>query len=222
MLNPCVLPLLPIIAASALLEDRKAPIFLAFGLSTTTALVGFLLAYAGRSLQISENSMSNLGATFLVLFGVIILLPAELSPFRLLSGSVAAANNIAMRLRGSPNASTAAGAALGVAWSPCIGPTMGAAVALASAGDQLILSLAIMLAYGSGIGTLFLLLAYGGQKAIRYRKARFQENSRIALIVFGIMSILVGIMILTEIHKVLEIWLLGIIPDWLLSLSLTF
>ena len=72
MLNPCVLPLLPIIAASALLEDRKGPIFLAFGLSTTTALIGFLLAYAGRSLQISETSVSNLGAVFLIFFGVII------------------------------------------------------------------------------------------------------------------------------------------------------
>ena len=222
LLNPCVLPLLPIIAASALLEDRKGPIFLAFGLSTTTALVGFLLAYAGNSLQISETNMSNLGAVFLIFFGVIILLPAELSPFRILSGSVSGANNMAMRLRGSPIASTAAGAALGVTWSPCIGPTMGAAVALASTGDQLLLSLAIMLSYGLGIGTLFLLLAYGGQKAIRSRKVRFQENSHLAMIVFGLMSILVGVMILTEIYKILEIWLLGIIPDWLLSLSVTF
>jgi cytochrome c biogenesis protein CcdA len=221
LLNPCVLPLLPIIAASALQEDRKAPFFIAFGLSTTTALVGFLLAYAGRSLEISETAISNFGAIFLVLFGFIILMPAELSPFRLLSGSVVGANNMAMRLHGSPTAHTAAGAALGVTWSPCIGPTMGAAVALASAGEKLTLSLAIMLAYGSGIGTLFLLLAYGGKKIIQYRKARFQETSRIALTVFGIMSILVGIMILTEIHKVLEFWLLGIIPDWLLSLSLT-
>ena len=114
LLNPCVLPLLPIIAASALLEDRKGPIFLALGLSITTALVGFLLAYAGRSLQISETNVSNLGAIFLVFFGVIILLPAELSPFRILSRSVSGANNMAMHLRGSPIASTAAGAALGV------------------------------------------------------------------------------------------------------------
>ena len=222
LLNPCVLPLLPIIAASALLEDKKGPIFLAVGLSATTTLVGFLLAYAGRSWQISETNVSNLGAIFLVFFGIIILLPAELSPFRILAGSVSSANNIATRLRGSPIAYAASGAALGVTWTPCIGPTMGAAVALASTGNQLILSFAIMLAYGLGIGTLFLLLAYGGKKAIRSRKARFQKNSSLAMIVYGLMSILVGVMILTETYKVLEFWLLGIIPNWLLSLSVTF
>ena len=126
MLNPCVLPLLPKIAASGLLEDKRGPVFLAIGLSTTTALVGFLLAYAGRSLQISETSISSLGAIFLVFFGIVILLPAKLSPFRILAGSVSGANNMVTRLRGSPFAYAASGAALGVSWSPCIGPTMGA------------------------------------------------------------------------------------------------
>ena len=54
------------IAASALLKERKAPIFLAFGLSTTTTLASLLLAYAGRRLQISETNVSNLDAIFLV------------------------------------------------------------------------------------------------------------------------------------------------------------
>ena len=118
----------------------------------------------------------KLGAVFLIFFGVIILLPAKLSPFRILSGSVSGANNMAMRLRGSPIASTAAGAALGVTWSPCIGPTMGAAVALASTGDQLLLSFAIMLSYGLGIGTLFLLLAYGGQRLSALVKRDFKKT----------------------------------------------
>ena len=222
MLNPCVLPLLPIIAASALQEDKRAPICLAFGLSTTTALVGFLLAYAGHSLEISETVVSNSGAIFLVLFGLIILLPSEFSPVRLLFGSLGGPNNITVRFSGSPTANTAAGAALGFTWSPCIGPTMGAAIALASTGEKLSLSFIVMLAYGLGVGTLFLLLAYGGQKAIYSRKTRLKKNSRYALSIFGIMSILVGIMILTEIHKVLEFWLLEITPAWLLSLSVIF
>ncbi|OUD10645.1 hypothetical protein BVC71_03920 [Marivivens niveibacter] len=219
LLNPCVLPLLPIIGASAMQDSRRAPVYLAAGLALSTALVGFILAVAGRRLGINETQIANVGAIFLIVFGALILIPARYSPFKMLSGVAGNANELAMRLSGSPTANFAAGGALGITWSPCIGPTMGAAVALASTGDAYLVPAAIMLAYGLGIGSVFLALSYGGQEVIRRRKTTLQRNATTALRVFGIISILVGLMILTQAHKYAEIWLIEIMPDWLLSLS---
>ena len=64
--------------------------------------------------------------------------------------------------------------------------------------------------------TFFLLLVDGGQKAIGSCKARFQENSHLEMIDFGLMSILVELTILTETYKFSNIWLIGINPEWVL------
>ncbi len=222
LLNPCVLPILPIVAASALQENKKSPFFIAFGLSISTCFAGFLVSVAGYKIGINQSDISNFGALFLMMFGILILLPTSYSPFTYLSGHVAGISGWTKELNGSHLANTVAGAALGLAWSPCIGPTMGAAVALASTGEQLGLSFAIMLAYGAGIGTIFLLLSYGGRKVIRTRKAKLRAQSRTAFIVFGVISIVVGLIVLSGTNETFEYWLVGIMPTWLISLSVKF
>lgn len=222
LLNPCVLPIVPVVAASALHENRNSPIFIAIGLSFSTCFAGFFIALTGHKFGINQSFISNVGALFLIMFGFLVLLPVSYSPFTSLNGPVAGIIDWTTKLNGSNAANTAAGAALGLAWSPCIGPTMGTAVALASTGKQLSLSIAIMLTYALGVGTIFLLLSYGGNKVIQARKIKFRAHSNIAFNVFGLISILVGFSILFGIHKALEYWLIGIMPDWLISLSVKF
>lgn len=219
LLNPCVLPLLPIVAASALQDMRYGPLFLAAGLGAASTLVGFLLTVFGTVIGLDQGALTQIGAVLLIIFGTMMLLPARLSPFVAITGVAARAQGLSMRLAGSPAANFAAGAALGVAWSPCIGPTMGAAIALAATGQDLAWAGAIMTAYGLGIASLMIALAYGGRAVVMRRKGRLQSMAPMALRLFAVTAIGLGLMLFTHAHIALEIWLIGIMPDWLLALS---
>lgn len=221
LLNPCVLPILPIVAASALQDSRFGPIFLAAGLGLTSTLVGFLLTVFGTVIGLNQAALTQIGAVFLILFGAVILLPARWSPFAAMTGVAARAQGVSMRLAGNPFANFGAGAALGVAWSPCIGPTMGAAIALAATGQSLTWAGAIMAAYGAGTASLMIALAYGGRAMVQRRKGRLQAMAPLALRLFAVTAIGLGLILLTHAHVALEIWLIGIMPDWLLALSTT-
>lgn len=219
LMNPCVLPLLPIVAASALQDTRYGPMFLAAGLGLASTLVGFFLTVFGSVIGLDQRALTNIGAVLLILFGAVMLLPARLSPFVAMSGLAARAQGVSMRLGGSPVANFGAGAALGVAWSPCIGPTMGAAIALAATGQDLAWAGAIMAAYGAGIASLMITLAYGGRAVVLRRKGQLQTLAPMALRLFAVTAIGLGLMLLTHAHIALEVWLIKVMPDWLLALS---
>ncbi len=64
------------------------------------------------------------------------------------------------------------GALLGAVWSPCIGPTLGAAIALASTGEDLGRAAAVMAAFAAGVASLILAAAYGLRGWLRRNMAR--------------------------------------------------
>jgi cytochrome c-type biogenesis protein len=216
LLNPCVLPLLPIVAVSAIQHSRAGPIFLAAGLGLTSTVVGFSVTVFGTVIGLDQRLLTQIGAVLLITFGTVMLVPARFSPFVLLAARVQGGN--AARPNGA-GSNFWAGAALGLAWSPCIGPTMGAAIALAATGQDLAWAGAIMAAYGLGIASLMIALAYGGRAVVQRRKGRLQAIAPMALRLFALTAIALGLILLTHAHIALEIWLIGVMPDWFLALS---
>ena len=87
----------------------------------------------------------------------------------------------------SPSGQFGVGALLGFVWLPCVGPTLGAAVALAALGQNMSMAFVVMLAYG--IGTAGVLMAAGmisGKILTRWRSPRYdgqrqarQEDARL-------------------------------------------
>ena len=53
------------------------------------------------------------------------------------------------------------GVAFGAAWSPCVGPLLGAALVVAAHGGQPVRGGLLLLAYAAGIGVPFLLASLG-------------------------------------------------------------
>ena len=114
-------------------------------------------------------------------------------------------------------ASSWGGTLLGAVWSPCIGPTLGGAIALASRGDSLVRTTSIMIAFALGVSTLILALGYGAGRAVRSDGLRaFAQRSKPLI---GILFIAVGAMILLRIHQVIEAWAVQAPPFWLQDLS---
>ncbi len=111
------------------------------------------------------------------------------------------------------------GALLGAVWSPCVGPTLGGAISLASQGESLIWAGMIMTSFALGIGSIIVALGYGTRELILKRQAQMRRWASKAKPVMGGLFLAVGLMILFKFNQVIEIWLLDVLPIWLQDLS---
>jgi cytochrome c biogenesis protein CcdA len=116
----------------------------------------------------------------------------------------------------------ATGALLGAIWSPCSGPTLGSAVALAAQGDSLPRAAVIMLFFGIGATLPMLALAYGSRQAIAARRDWLVRMGRIAMPAMGVLLIVISLVVLSGLDKQAEAALLDVMPDWLVQLTTRF
>src|SRR5262245_48675510 len=138
-LSPCVLPLLPIILLGALEQHAWGPIALAAGLSASFAGVGIFLVSLGYSLGIDPTAFRLGAAALILIIGIVLLFPALQNRFALAAAPVALGGQaLIKRLRPSRiGGQFALGMLLGAIWSPCSGPTLGAAIGLAAQPDAI-------------------------------------------------------------------------------------
>lgn len=222
LINPCVLPVLPIVVASSLQTDARAPLALALGMGLSFVAVGTGISAIGPAFGLYPEDVTRIAALLMVGFGLVLVLPALGRRFSLASAGLAAAADarIARTPRGI-GAEFAGGALLGAVWSPCIGPTLGAAIALASTGESLGQAAAIMSAFAAGVATLILAAAYGLRGWLRRNMGRALALSARARPVMGWVFIAVGAALFLGLNHVLEAAALRVLPAWLVDLSVS-
>jgi cytochrome c biogenesis protein CcdA len=223
LINPCVLPVLPIVLASALQAHRLGPVALALGMSAAFVTLGLGVAVAGRSLGISEDGVARAGAVLMVGFGLVMLVPRLNAGFALATGGMATRADAGFdgATQGGLRGQIIGGALLGAVWSPCVGPTLGGAISLASQGQSLVWSGAIMVAFAAGISTIILGLGYGARAALARRKALLRRVAEVSKPMMGVAFVVVGLMIFFRLHYAIEEWLLDVMPIWLQDLSVS-
>ena len=223
LINPCVLPVLPIVLATALQAGRAGPLALAGGMSLSFVTLGLFVAVLGRTLGITEETVSTAGAVLMVGFGLILLTP------RLFAGFATATAGVSARAdagfdgidRSGLTGQFTGGVLLGAVWSPCIGPTLGAAISLASQGGNLVQAGAVMVAFALGVSTIILALGYGARSVIVARQARMRAIAQKARPLMGVVFVAVGLAILFKLHHLAEIWALDNLPAWFTDLSVS-
>jgi len=224
ILNPCVLPLVPILVVSALGQSRWGPLALSAGLVASFSSLGLLVVAFGLQLGIDENLLRMLAGGLLLLAGAILLLPrAQMA----LSAAAAPLANRANALLGRVDRRGAAGqflvgALLGLVWVPCVGPTLGVAIAAASRGEDLATAFLTFLAFGLGVAASILLFAYGSRKALGEVSRRLRWFSRYGRPTFGAALIVVGLLVTTGWDKYLEAALLERLPQGLVVFTTRF
>ncbi len=221
LINPCVLPVLPIVLASAVQSHKHGPLALAAGMSLTFVLLGVGIATLGSQIGLDADRVSQIGALMMLAFGMILLVPKLNAEFSLATAGVAARadSGVDQIDRSGLRGQFLGGTLLGAVWSPCVGPTLGGAIALAYQGENLLRATGIMIAFALGISTIILALGYGAREVIMSRQAAMRALAQKSKPVMGIIFIAVGLMILTNFHHVIEAWLLEIMPVWLQDLS---
>ena len=219
LINPCVLPVLPIILASALSTDRRGPLALALGMSVSFVVFGMVVATAGHAIGLTEQVLTTIAASIMIVFGAILAVPVFSRRFEMATAGFASRADTQLHgqdlsgIRGQ----FFGGLLLGAVWSPCIGPTLGGAIALASQGESLGRAATIMVAFAMGVSTFILAIGYGAGKFVRSGSLRALSHRTKPLI--GILFILVGMMILFRIHHVIEAWAVRVLPYWFQDLS---
>ena len=221
LINPCVLPILPIVLATSLQASRHGPLMMAAGMSLTFVVLGVSVAVFGRSLGITPESVADTGAVMMVIFGVVLLVPRFANSFATATAGFSARADARIDGvgRGGLPGQFAGGMLSGAVWSPCIGPTLGGAIALASQGESLVQVTGIMTMFSLGVSTLIVALGYGARSAIMQRQAWLRAVAAKSRPVLGGAFVVVGLGILFRVSRVVEGWAVENLPAWLVDLS---
>jgi cytochrome c-type biogenesis protein len=138
-LSPCVLPLLPIVLGTATSEHRFGPVALAAGLSCSFVAIGLFIATIGFSIGLDAGIFRTTAAILMMGIGVVLLVPTF--QVRLAGAGGPVANWTEEYFGGFSTSGLkgqfGVGLLLGAVWSPCVGPTLGAASILAAQSKDL-------------------------------------------------------------------------------------
>jgi cytochrome c biogenesis protein CcdA len=223
-LSPCVLPLLPIMLGSALSEHRAGPLALAAGLALSFVVVGLVVATIGFTISLDAGVFRMVAGVLLIAIGVVLLMPRLQAQFALAAGPVG--NFAEQRFGGFSTAGLggqfAVGLLLGAVWSPCVGPTLGAASVLASQGKDLGAVAGTMLAFGIGAAMPLVLLGLVSREAMLRWRARLIAAGQRGKIVMGVVLAATGLLIVTGADKAIETALVEASPVWLNELTTRF
>jgi cytochrome c-type biogenesis protein len=203
-ISPCVLPLVPgylsAVSGVSLAEIQQGERSvrkvllpaLIFCLSFTLVFValGMTASGIGATLQDSRGTLDKVAGALIIAMGVFFVL----TPF------VPRLNREwrvdALMARAGTGGPLIAGAAFAFAWTPCVGPTLGAILTAAAVRDTLDQGALLLAAYSAGLAVPFLLTAFAFTRAwgaFRWLRDRYV----IVTAVSGVILIGMGVLLLS-------------------------
>ncbi|WP_038070372.1 cytochrome c biogenesis protein CcdA [Thermus scotoductus] len=202
-LSPCVLPLVPTYLFY-LGGERGRPLFNALffvlGFGVVFFLLGLPFTLVGGLLFEHRQTLARVGGVILILFGLYML---GLRP------------RWGVNLRyegetGRPLGALLLGASLGLGWTPCIGPILGAILTLTAVGG----GVELLLAYILGLAVPFLLVALFADRLKGWLRRAGRLSHYVELLA-GVVLLVVGILLVTGTYTALNSFFLRITPEWL-------
>ncbi len=103
---------------------------------------------------------------------------------------------------------------LGLVWLPCVGPTLGAAIALASMGESMTMAFTVMFAFGVGTAATLLLAGLVSTRLLNRWRPGILENASRGKKLLGALLLGLGLAVISGFDKVLETWALNLLPSW--------
>lgn len=213
-LSPCVLPVLPIMAGSSAQRNKVGPAILALGLVVSFSVIGLIFSQATSLFGFNESQVRLGSAVLLVTFGVVLLSAStknRLSKLFLPLSSLANRASAKLDDKGLWG-QFGIGFLLGAAWGPCVGPTLGVVLVLASTNGNGLEATLLLSVFGIGMAIPFLIVAYGFRRVLRNYTRGLININRLATPMLGAALASVGIMMISGFDKRLEAALVKFIP----------
>ena len=222
-LSPCVLPLLPLVLGAAASAHRAGAAMLAVGMALSFTAAGLFVASVGFAIGLDGGVLRTASAVVLGLIGVVLLSKALQARVAAAAGGVSnAGNRLLQRLPGGAFGQFLVGAVLGLIWSPCVGPTLGAASLLAAQGRDLASVGAVMLAFGFGTALPLLLIAALSRQVVARWRSRLLTAGQAGKVLMGMGAVMIAALILTGADRSVEARLVDASPAWLTDLTTRF
>ena len=220
-LSPCVLPLIPIVLGSAMAEHRFGPAALAAGLAVSFVTIGLFVATVGFAIGLDAGVFRTAAAILLVVLGAVLLLPGLQGRVALAAGPIGhwTEERFGQFSTAGLSGQFAVGLLLGAVWSPCVGPTLGAASVLAAQGRDLVQVSLTMLAFGMGAALPLVLFGLLSREALTRWRTSLLALGRSGKAALGLLLITAGALILTGLDKRVEALLVDASPEWLTALT---
>jgi cytochrome c biogenesis protein CcdA len=212
------------VLGAALSQHRYGPLALAAGLTLSYVAVGLLIATVGYTIGLDQDVVRMVAATLLIAIGVVLLLPRLQDRFAVVAGPLGGwaqtqAGEIPTR---GLSRQFALGILLGAVWSPCVGPTLGAASVLASQGKDLGAVAATMIVFGIGAALPLTVLGMASREALMRWRERLLAAGKGGKYALGGLLIVFGATIVTGFDHVVETALVNASPNWLTHLTTRF
>jgi cytochrome c-type biogenesis protein len=209
-ISPCVLPLLPAYVANLsgvsagaaanptarLLALRHAVSFV-FGFTLVFVLLGASVGFVGYAVRDHVDLFRKVGGLLMILMG---LQAAEIIRLPYLSRTFAfnadvPSSGVAARVGYAR--SVGLGSALAVGWTPCIGPTLGGILTLASTSGGAWQGTGLLLAYSAGLAVPFLVAGFAVDRTSALVQ-RMRPLMPAITIASGIVLIFAGMLVYTN------------------------
>jgi cytochrome c-type biogenesis protein len=214
-LSPCVLPLVPgyisLISGTGVDELKQADARLTRSVMRNSLMfiVGFSLVFvalgavaSGVGQLVSEHIafLTKVAGVIVIVFG---LHQMGLVPIRALYAD--------KRLHGisgggTPTGSFLVGFSFAFGWAPCVGPILGAVLALAASESTLLNGVGLLLLYSLGLALPFLATSLCIDRFLAFY-SKFRRHLRKLQVVSGVLLVIIGVLIFTRHFVLLSSWL---------------
>lgn len=226
-LSPCVLPLIPSylsFVSGISLEEMRGAQALARGrwrvvLNSIAFILGFSLVFVslGASASYLGSLFFNYRSFIRVLGGLFVLIVGLylIGLFKI----PALERYVQFNLKDKPAGylgSVLVGITFAVAWTPCVGPILGAILALAGTSGEIGRGILLLSTYAAGLALPFFLSALAVNSFFQFSQA-FRRYIKAVHVMGGVLLISVGILLLTDYMTFLNSYVLRFTPDWLLK-----
>jgi cytochrome c-type biogenesis protein len=226
-LSPCVLPLIPSylsFVSGVSVEEMRGAQALArvrtrVVLNSVAFIAGFSLVFVSLGASASFLGGLFLGyRDFIRLAGGIFVLLVGLYLVGLFK-IAALERYLQFDLKDKPAGylgSVLVGITFAVAWTPCVGPVLGAVLALAGASGEVGRGIFLLSSYAAGLAMPFFLSALAVNSFFQFSQ-RFRRYVHAVHVMGGILLIVVGVLLITDYMTFLNAYVLRFTPDWLLK-----
>jgi len=157
------------------------------GFSLVFAVYGLAIGGLGQLLRVHNTGLTQVLGGITILLGL--LFAGAFDRFSFAGRIIRPSARPRAGLAGAP----LLGVLFGVGWSPCIGPTLTAVLALSASSGTAARGAFLAFIYGLGLGIPFLIVALAFQRAVNVL-GFFRRNARLISRIGGAMLVLLGIL----------------------------
>jgi len=226
-LSPCVLPLIPSylsFVSGVSLEEMRAPqierrvrwrvvsnaLAFIFGFSLVFISFGISASYLGRLFMDYRAFIRIFGGVLITLVGIYLIGLIKIS---LLD------RYLQFHLKDKPAGylgSVLVGITFAVAWTPCVGPILGAILALAGTSAEIERGILLLATYAAGLALPFFLSAVAVNSFFQFSQ-KFRRYIQVVHVAGGVLLVIVGILLITDYITLLNTYAIRFTPGWLIK-----